>query len=97
MDAKIMDLKGDSSREFYNHFMEEQSLTKQFITEIKHEIIDLRKDLTHEISQIKLLYERDLKDSNKELEMRMYTFIVKTVMTAIGAIGALQAVFHFMR
>lgn len=96
MEARFKDVKGENSNEFYNHFMEELLHIKQIFSDTKHEITDLRKDLTHEISQLKILYDRDLKDSVKELEMKMYAFIVKTVMAAIGAIGALQTALHYM-
>lgn len=97
MEARMADLKaGDSPHEFYNHFMEEQHLTKQVMSELKHAITDLRKDLKHEIAQLKIIHDHDVKTSNKELEMKMYNFITRAVITTVGLLGGLQSFLHFI-
>ncbi len=85
-----------SDHDFFNSYIADQVTQRQLISDIKHEIHDLRKDMKHQLSELKLSQESDLKSDLKDLEMRMYHFISKTAITAIGVLGGLQSFFHFL-
>jgi hypothetical protein len=94
MEARTAD-SADINTPFYS--FDDQVLIKQLISELRYEILDLRKDLTFEISQLKIIHDHYIKESVKELEMRMYHFITKAVITSVGVLGGLQSFFHFMK
>ena len=81
----------------HDYFIDQQSISKQIVAEITHEISDLRKDLKNDIAQLRIMHDSDIKSSCKELEMRMYQFITKAVISAIGILSGLQSFFHFVK
>lgn len=95
MEAKMNDSSNGSG--FNNHILEEQILLKEALTELKYEILDLRKDLKHEISLIKTMHEHSMEQSYKAIEMRMYQFMTKAIITAGGLLGAIQSFFIFFK
>lgn len=97
MEARIAQGNVGVNEDLYQTFFEEQNLTKQTIIELKYEITDLRKETQYELSQLKSYYEHNIQQSLKDLEMRMYHFITKAVMTTIGVLGGLQSFFHFFK
>lgn len=45
----------------------------------------------------KLVTKQDLKNELRELEMKMYNFMVKTAVFTVGILGGIQTLFHFMK
>lgn len=95
MEARIKDRS--EAHDLFGSYIEDQILQRQFLNDLKHEIYDLRKDIKHELSELNLSTESALKQSIKDLEMRMYHFITKTVMAAVAVLGGLQSFFHFIK
>lgn len=67
-----------------------------FLVWMKHETSDIRKELTYlatkqESAEIKY----ELKESIKALELKLYAFVVKAVVTTIGIVSAIQPLFNF--
>ena len=61
--------------------------------EIFHALIVERLATKEDLSKVEIALKTDIKD----LEMRTQAFIVKAVLTIIGALGTLQAIFHFIK
>lgn len=77
--------------------IELKSSMDSLIILLKHESSDIRKELTYlatkqESAEIKY----ELKESIKGLEMKLYSFIVKAVVTTIGIITAIQPIFSML-
>jgi hypothetical protein len=88
--------------------MENENITKQDLREIKaaidslmmmikHENSDIRKELSYlatkqEAAEIKY----EIKESIKTLEMKLYAFIVKAVVTTLGIATAIQPLYNIV-
>lgn len=46
-----------------------------------------------DIAELKFAAQKDIKD----LEMKMYSFMVKTATFTVGILGGIQTLFHFMK
>lgn len=74
-----------------------KSTIENLIFLVKHECSDIRKEMSYlaskqDASEIKY----EMKEAMKSLEMKMYSFIVKAVVTTIGIVSALQPVVNMI-
>jgi hypothetical protein len=100
MDAKTAEVLTELNGDVYHQIMEEQIITKQDISNIRTDISTFKTEVATEFVLVRQDIEgvkRDFKTEMKELEYRLYYFVVKTATTIVGILGAMQTLFHFWK
>jgi hypothetical protein len=104
MDAQTAEALAELNGDVYHDLAEEQLITKQDIKDIRNDISSFKKDVSNEfisvrneINSSKNELKSDMKSEMKDLEYRLYYFVIKTATTIVGILGAIQTLFHFWK
>ena len=53
--------------------------------------------ILNELTLTRLVTKQDLQTEIKELEIKMYSFMVRTATFTVGILGGIQTLFHFLK
>lgn len=100
MEAKLADVQSEEMANILRDFTINTLATKKDISELKQDIgnfkVAIKEDMIatkQDIADLKFTSQQDLKN----LELKMYSFMVKMASFIVGILGGIQALFHFVQ